>query len=167
MDKRVAADATSDTSHAHARARADRDQDRDTPWGGLAPATSDTTPEDHHSEAQRLVAFYVDRHRQRTGQPAPTQVVGQVAGKVGELLRDGVSPRVVERTLVLLLDRPRLHPSVLPSLVAEAAADLTRPTRPLAHHEREIDEPPVDPEAPAHARAILDRLRGSMKDVAP
>ena len=55
------------------------------------------------------------------GVDPPKRLIGQVAGHVGELLREGQPPAVVAAALRLLIER-RLHPSTLPSLIPEAFA---------------------------------------------
>jgi hypothetical protein len=68
-----------------------------------------------------LVAYFTDRHRSVTGQPAPRKSERQVKAEVTELIEADVDPAVIAGALDLMLDK-RLPPSLLASLVAEAAA---------------------------------------------
>jgi hypothetical protein len=89
--------------------------------GPLARSPASVVPLKASTGTQELVAYFAERHREETGEPAPKRLVGHVANQVDEMLREGVSAPTLARTLGLLIER-RLHPSTLPSLVAEAAA---------------------------------------------
>lgn len=69
--------------------------------------------------AQDIVAGYCDVMT-ASGSPVPRRLVGMVAKQVGELVRDGIEPDVIRRSLGLMIERG-LHPSTLPTLVPEAA----------------------------------------------
>jgi hypothetical protein len=88
--------------------------------GTLArPLAAEVVPITTSTGARDLVAFYVDRVEE-LGSPAPRRLVGQVARQVKELLGERIPSPVVARALDLRVER-RLHPSVLPTLVPEAA----------------------------------------------
>lgn len=74
--------------------------------------------------AQALVGGYVDQ----VGGVVPRRVIGMVAKQVGDLLKEGIDPPVIERALVLLNER-KLHPSTLATLIPEAANGKKHPRR--------------------------------------
>ncbi len=69
--------------------------------------------------SQALVATYIDEARE-AGYDPPRRMVGHTARMVGELLAEGQDADTVMAALRLMTER-RLHPSTLPSLIAEAA----------------------------------------------
>jgi hypothetical protein len=77
---------------------------------------------EHEVDAKQLVAHYVATYKAATGLTAPKRVRGQIAGRVVELLAEGQPLAVIRRALELLVERPRLHPSTLATLMGEAAA---------------------------------------------
>ena len=94
-------------------------------------AVPDTAPTGHPTEkpgvnSRELVAYWVDQHSRR---PAD-RVVGQVARLIKELLEgDGFEPDAIKAGLDRMRTR-KLGPSVLASLVTEAAEELVRPAPP-------------------------------------
>lgn len=85
-------------------------------------------------DAQTIVAHYVNLQHD-AGAPTPRRLVGLVAKEVGDLLGEGIPPRIVRRAVELLVERPQLGPSVLPTLIPEAARGPGRRAQP----EHEVD----------------------------
>ena len=71
------------------------------------------------ADAQRLVAGYVDRLRERGATTIPSRLRGHVARQVGELVREGVPAPAIATALELMVEK-RLNPSTLASLIPEA-----------------------------------------------
>ncbi len=80
--------------------------------------------------AQALIATYVDEAREAGYEP-PKRVVGHTARMVGELLAEGQDADTVMAALRLMTER-RLHPSTLPSLIAEAALGPPKRRKPIS-----------------------------------
>lgn len=97
------------------------------PGEALAVAIHETT------NAQALVARYVDRLAQQ-GVPRVERNVGAIAKQIGELLdKDGISPVVVDRAIELLIER-QLNPASLASLIPEATTGTKPRSRAKAEH---------------------------------
>lgn len=101
------------SSRAPARAAAEQDrteldltgQDRDPPGAALTRA----------ADSQTLIADWISGYEHRP----PTRFVSQVGQQVKSLLEEGMQPQYVAAALSKLRDKG-CHPTVLPSLVAEA-----------------------------------------------
>jgi len=116
------------TSNPRAHAEPEPEKERKPPPEGRAPARRALGNEESNvvklgagASAKELVGYFCERYAAEVQEPPSRRLVGQVARQVGELLRDGISARAIAGALELMLAK-RLHPSTLPSLIAEAAA---------------------------------------------
>ncbi len=91
-----------------------REHDSTTSDAPSAPRTDLAVIEGTAPTAQTIVAAWVDWLQQRP----PSNVVGQVAKHVGQMLAEGIDPADIRRGLGLWSDKG-LHPSTLPSVVNE------------------------------------------------
>ena len=81
---------------------------------------STNPPGAHELSAQTILGAYVDESR-KLGVDPPDRVKGHIAREVKKLLDEGQDGLVVRKAVMLLVER-RMNPSVLPSLILEAAA---------------------------------------------
>jgi hypothetical protein len=104
---------------------------RAAPGTELATRSAKIEPTPNGTNAQTLVAFYVNCCRE-IGATPPHRVVGQVAQQVGQLVAEGYDTETVEQALRLLVER-RQNPSTLASFVVEAQAG-PRTAQPRREH---------------------------------
>jgi len=98
---------------------------RDIDLGGDDPPAEEPPDQDNHTEAQKLVAYYLDEHT-RLGRSRPTRTqTGIIAQGVGEKLEGGAKVENVRLAIRRLVERGR-PPSHLPAFIGEVEAERTR-----------------------------------------
>jgi hypothetical protein len=84
--------------------------------------TAEDPPEDHRTHGQRLVAYYVEEHKQVCGSEPTERQIGLLADLVGKKLRRGSSPVNVRAAIRCMVAKGK-GPSTLPAFVDEVEAN--------------------------------------------
>lgn len=111
-----------------------------------------------YTEAQKLVALYVEAHT-RLGRSKPTQrQIGIVAQVIGEKLRGGAKIEHMTEAVERLVVKGK-PPSVLPAIIAEVEAEGADRARSEPRNTFPPPEPPMTPEERAASLLVAEEGR--------